>query len=93
MDIATQPKPQERKVFQVRHKPVVKLKNWWIHGAHLYGQDINNNNKQMRSARSKDLEGKNLTAMDFRHGDTIDTHAVTYVLIGSRRRKFSEDRI
>jgi len=91
MDIATQPKPQERRVFQVKHKRIIKLKNWWINDAHVYGQDINNNNKYIRSARSKDLEGKNLSALDFQHGDTIDTHAVTYILIGSRRRKFSDD--
>ena len=91
MDIATQPKPQERRVFQVKHKRVIKLKNWWLHVSHVYGQDIINNNKYTRSARSKDLEGKNLSALDFRHGDTIDTPAVTYILIGSRRRKFSDD--
>lgn len=70
-------------------KKTIRIKSWWMAGGHVYGQDIDNNNKYVRSARAKEIEKADV--LDYRHGDTVETFAVTYVLIGARRRKFSDD--
>ena len=73
------------------NKPTIRLVNWWIHGAHVSGKDLDNGKKYVRSARVKELESMKEGEDDYREGDVISTHAVDYKLVGHRRRKFTED--
>ena len=73
----------------MQDKPTIRLKNWHISGAHVYGQDMDDNNKQVRSARIRNFRPEE--ADYYRSGDIIDTSHVNYVLVGLKRRKFSDD--
>ena len=72
-------------------KQTIRLKNWWLTGGHIYGQNIDDQNKQVRSARSKELLDPTNDLDSYCAGDIISTHAVNYLLIGLKRRKFSDD--
>lgn len=70
-------------------KKTIRLRNWWVADNHVYGQDMDDNNKQVRSARIRNF--KHDEADYYQSGDVIDTFYVNYVLVGPKRRKFSDD--
>lgn len=72
------------------NKPTIRIKQWHVSGAHVYGKDIDDNNKQVRSPRIRVLEAKDFNEFDLVDGSVLEAHAAYYKLVGVRRRKFSE---
>lgn len=70
---------------------MVRLNNWWIKDGHIYGKNLDRNGEYTRSPRSRELEDPTNDPSRYMAGDIISTFSANYLLVGPRRRKFSDD--